>query len=93
MSIINLKGIFMSKVVSKTREKEADQTTSVRLSPICNRQMNELEEFTGENKSRVIVRAIGLLYEKYLGGESHAAHAIDRTRKTKSTTRAKVERD
>ena len=78
----------MSKIMSNSRHKQIDKTTSVRLSPLANRQLTELEEFTGENKSRVVIRAIDLLHEKYIGSINHAED--NSTRKRKSACRAKV---
>ena len=45
--------------------KESDRTTSLYLSSIAVRQLEELQLFTGENASRVIIRAITTLYDKH----------------------------
>ena len=54
------------KVGQRSTTKPADKTTSMRLSSIANRQLEELCEFTGESATRVIIRALGVCYDKYL---------------------------
>ncbi len=45
--------------------KPIDRTTSLYLSSLAVRQLEELQVFTGENASRVIIRAITALHDKH----------------------------
>jgi len=54
------------KVGQRSTTKPADKTTSLRLSAIANRQLEELCSYTGESATRVVIRALGVCYDKYL---------------------------
>jgi len=51
------------KVVGE-RQKERDRTTSVRLSPMAVMQLNAMQDYMGENASRIMMRAVDCLYNK-----------------------------
>ena len=46
------------------------KTTSMRLSYIVNKQLEELSQSLGENLTKVISRAICELHDKYFGGNN-----------------------
>ena len=63
--IVAFQGAIMSKVMSD-KYKQTDRTTSIRLSPIAYAQLDELQNQMGESASRVMMRALDMLFNRYL---------------------------
>lgn len=65
------------------KQKPVDKTVSMRISPIAAIQLDVLQDYTGENASRVIVRAIDNLYNYYVASGASIPLNINLKKKKK----------
>lgn len=57
-----------------------DLSTSIRLSPRAIKQLEDLKEKFGENRSKIVIRAVDLLHGRQCGGKDNETN---RARKSK----------
>lgn len=62
------------------------KTLSVTSSLILEKQLNELKLALGENRTRVIVRAVAEAHAKYVNQHTHTAHLTDSERRERGKT-------